>query len=85
MEYREKLANGITLTTNDFYMYYFVATGIHFLHLLIGLGVLAFVLDHVRKAGAKGPSLALIEGGGCYWHMVDLLWIVLFPLLYLMK
>jgi nitric oxide reductase NorE protein len=84
-EYRDKLAAGLTPVTNDFFMYYFVATGIHFLHLLIGLGLLAFLAAHSRPASAEGPSLAWIEGGACYWHMVDLLWIILFPLLYLTR
>jgi nitric oxide reductase NorE protein len=84
-EYAEKIRHGVTPATNDFYMYYFIFSGIHLLHVLIGIGVLAFMIAHLRKQGASAPNLVLIEGGASYWHMVDLLWIVLFPLLYLIK
>lgn len=84
-EYRDLIERGITLTTNDFFMYYFVFTGIHLLHLVIGMGVLLFMTLHLRNTKATDVNQGLIEGGACYWHMVDLLWIVLFPLLYLVK
>lgn len=84
VEYGEKIRAGITLTTNDFYMYFYIFTGIHFLHLVIGMGVLIF-LWHRSRQEAADKDLMLIESGASYWHMVDLLWIVLFPLLYLMK
>ena len=94
IEYREKITAGITLTTNDFYMYYYIFTGLHFLHVLIGMGVLVFLWFKARAAvqgkgelpiAEKAKEMMLIESGASYWHMVDLLWIVLFPLLYLMK
>ena len=83
-EYGEKFRAGIGPGTNDFFMYYFVLTGIHLLHVLVGLGLLCWALARLRRAGAE-PSLALLECSGLYWHMVDLLWIVLFPLLYLLR
>ncbi len=84
-EYAEKVAAGLTLTRNDFYMYYFVLTGLHFVHVLIGLGVLVFLWHGVRVRPLNARHVNLIECGATYWHMVDALWIVLFPLLYLMK
>ena len=85
LEYSEKLRAGITLITNDFYMYYYIFTGIHFLHVIIGMVVLVFLWKKAR-AGLSGPKdIMFVESGASYWHMVDLLWIVLFPLLYLMK
>lgn len=84
-EFREKISHGVTATTNDFFMYYFIFSGIHLLHVFIGIGVLAFMIVHLRKYGTSVPNMVLIEGGASYWHMVDLLWIVLFPLLYLIK
>ena len=84
-EYGDKFAAGIGITTNDFYMYYFIFTGLHLVHVLIGMVILA-LLWHVARSGLDGPrQVKLVESGGIYWHMVDLLWIVLFPLLYLMK
>lgn len=82
-EWGAKFSAGISITTNDFFMYYFVFTGIHLLHLLIGLGVLAYLISRARKGSIDQGGLMLMEGGACFWHMVDLLWIVLFPILYL--
>lgn len=84
-EYREKLNAGIGITTNDFYMYYYIFTGIHFIHVVIGLGLLILMLNASKKAIATDTGLRMFESGGIYWHMVDLLWIVLFPLLYLIR
>ena len=74
--------------------YYYIFTGLHFLHVLIGMGVLVFLWFKAKAAvqrkgdlpiADKAKEMMLIESGASYWHMVDLLWIVLFPLLYLMK
>ncbi len=85
LEYSEKINAGIGLTTNDFFMYYYIFTGLHFLHVLIGM-VLLVVLGVIARRGISKPGdLAILEGGASYWHMVDVLWILLFPLLYLMR
>ena len=85
IEYAEKAEAGIGLTSNDFFMYYYILTGLHFLHVLIGM-ILLVVLGVIARRGINKPGdLAVIEGGASYWHMVDVLWIILFPLLYLMK
>lgn len=85
IEYKAKLAAGIGLTTNEFYTYYFAFTGIHFLHFLIGLGALSVILIKARADALDAKFLIWIESVGCYWHMVDLLWIMLFPMLYLLR
>lgn len=89
IEYSEKVREGYFLTTNDFYMYYYVLTGIHFLHLIIGMGVLTFLWFKCRSLLAVGDvapgEIQTFESGAAYWHMVDLLWIVLFSLIYLIK
>jgi nitric oxide reductase NorE protein len=81
-EYRDKIGHGITMLTNDFFMYYFVLTGLHFVHLGIGMIVLTVLLVKARHS-VGGDYLYYLESGASYWHMVDLLWIMLFPLLYL--
>jgi nitric oxide reductase NorE protein len=81
-EYRGKVVHGITMLTNDFYMYYFALTGLHFVHLVIGVVVLTVLLNMARP-GITGDYQRYLESGASYWHMVDLLWIMLFPLLYL--
>ena len=84
-EYKAKADHGIGLNTNDFYMYYFILTGIHFFHLLIGMGVLVFLWRLSLKPDVGTRQIGYLEAGASYWHMVDLLWIVLFPLIYLVK
>lgn len=83
-EYLDKLSHGITLTTNNFYMFYYALTGAHFLHFLGGAGALSILL--IRGYQHKGdPSyFKHVEAVGLYWHMVDLLWLFIFPLLYLL-
>lgn len=82
-EYAQKIHRGVTPLTSDFFMYYFTFTAIHLLHVLLGLVVLVLM-----RASARPPLTAqrflLIESGGLFWHVVDLLWIVLFALFYLL-
>jgi nitric oxide reductase NorE protein len=84
-EYHEKIAAGITPSTNEFFMYYFVLTGLHLAHVIVGLGVLLALSRLARKPEPTRTHLAFFEGGACFWHMVDLLWIVIFPLLFLVR
>lgn len=84
-EYHEKVATGITPSTNEFFMYYFVLTGLHLAHVIIGLGVLLALSRLARKPAPTSTHIAFFEGGACFWHMVDLLWIVIFPLLFLVR
>ena len=84
-EYGEKLRAGIGISTNDFYMYYYIFTGIHFIHVLIGLILLSIMYFAARQGLTEPTAVKMFESGGIFWHMVDLLWIVLFPLLYLIR
>jgi nitric oxide reductase NorE protein len=85
VEYSEKIRAGLSFGTNDFYMLYFAFTGIHLFHVLIGLGVLTYLMKASRRPEAAMSNLMLIESGACFWHLVDLLWIVLFALFYLVR
>jgi nitric oxide reductase NorE protein len=83
-EYADKIEAGITLSSSPFYMFYLSLTFFHFMHVLLGLVILG-VLWRQARAGAYGPqSMNGLESGASYWHMVDLVWIVLFPLLYIL-
>ncbi|MCW2591194.1 MAG: heme/copper-type cytochrome/quinol oxidase, subunit 3 [Mycobacterium sp.] len=84
-EYFLKFAHGITPATNDFYMWYFTLTGIHLLHVVFGTYLLAYVWTKARAGGYRSANRVVPECVASYWHLVDLLWIVLFPLLYLLK
>jgi nitric oxide reductase NorE protein len=84
-EYYHKVVAGITPATNDFFAFYYILTGVHFLHYAIGLVVLvAMILALHRKRNDADDGVAWLEAGGLYWHMVDLLWLFLFPMLYLL-
>jgi len=82
-EWYTKLASGLTISTNAFFMHYYVMTGVHVVHVLIGLTFLTILWRELR--GAAIPRMELVEAGGIYWHMVDFLWFLIFALLYLMR
>lgn len=84
-EYSAKLNTGINPLTNDFFMYYFILTGIHLLHVIAGIGGLAFTYFFVLSNDKPESRTIYAECAGIYWHMVDLLWLFLFPLLYLIR
>ena len=66
-----------------FFQIYFLMTGLHGLHVLIGMGLIGWILWRATK-GAFGPqNFTAVDLVGLYWHLVDLIWIFLFPLLYL--
>src|SRR4029078_10407431 len=66
-----------------FICFYFGLTGLHALHMIIGLGVLTVMMAFARRGRVSPAHYAPIEVGGLYWHFVDIVWIFLFPLLYL--
>ena len=71
--------------TEIFFSFYFLMTGLHAFHMVIGLGLLTWLLLRAR-AGEFGPEYYTpVELGGLYWHFVDIVWIYLFPLLYLIN
>lgn len=82
VEYTDLVTAGHTARSDDFFLYYFCFTGLHLLHVVIGLCVLAGVLRIVRRPVLGEHDRRLVETGASYWHMVDLLWLVLFGLLY---
>ncbi len=84
-EYQAKFAAGLSMNTDTFHMFYFSLTFFHFMHVVLGVCVLAILLFKLR-AGAYGRrDVHGLETGAAYWHMVDLAWIVLFPLVYVMR
>lgn len=66
-----------------FFSFYFCMTGLHALHMIVGLGILSFLLIRAFKGRYDGGNDSQIEVTGLYWHFVDIIWIFLFPLLYL--
>ena len=66
-----------------FFTVYFLMTGLHGLHVLVGMGVLAWLAGRAWRGDFSAAYHTPVELGGLYWHLVDLIWIFLFPLLYL--
>jgi len=68
-----------------FFGLYFTMTGLHALHVIIGMVVLSFVLTWVSRNKITQQRSAILENGVLYWHLVDIIWIFLFPLFYLIS
>lgn len=83
IEYNEKFSAGINLSTNDFYMFYISLTMFHFLHVILGMIILLAVAIKAQRGSYSAADHIGVESGASYWHMVDLVWIILFPLVYL--
>ncbi len=76
-EYADKASQGIGLETDTFFTLFFLMTGFHFLHVALGLVFLGVV--------AWRCSIENVETGTAFWHMVDLIWVLLYPLVYLIR
>ena len=85
LEYSAKFGAGISLSTNTFYMFYISLTFFHFMHVILGMIILAAIWLQARKGAYTSQNAHGLESGAAYWHMVDLLWIILFPLVYVMR
>ncbi|BCK52975.1 cytochrome c oxidase subunit 3 family protein [Nocardia wallacei] len=81
-EWAHEIAEGRT-NSELFYSFYYVLTGVHLLHVAIGLIVLGVVVRELRDPARR--RVPMVESGAIYWHMVDLLWVVIFALLYVMR
>ena len=84
-EYAHHFGQGITLSTNRFYMFYLSLTFFHFMHVILGLVILLAVALKARKGDYDAQDHTGVETGASYWHMVDLVWLILFPLVYVMR
>lgn len=83
IEYHSKLHAGITPATNSFFSYYFFITVIHFLHVIAGMVFIAFSRNAASQGLGTEGYVTRLENVGLFWHFVDVLWIFIFPLLYL--
>jgi nitric oxide reductase NorE protein len=82
-EWSSKIAHGYTFPSNDFFMFYYMLTGVHLFHVALGLVFLGVVFFELRNPRLRRVSM--VETGATYWHMVDLLWVVIFALMYVMR
>jgi nitric oxide reductase NorE protein len=82
-EWAREIQLGFGFSTNEFFSHYYFLTAIHFVHLLIGFVVLGVVVHQLRSPARR--SLEIVETGATYWHTIDLLWVIIFSLLYVMR
>ncbi len=82
LEYYQKIEHGITLGYNTFFNFYWLLTGFHVIHVTVGLVILLFLLFGIKKKKIHYDILDA-EAGAAFWHLCDLIWLLLFPMLYL--
>lgn len=80
-EYTTEISHGYTLSANLFWTFYYLMTGLHAAHVVAGM----IALMVVARGASRGENLHRVEMAGLYWHFVDVVWIFLFPLLYVAK
>jgi heme/copper-type cytochrome/quinol oxidase subunit 3 len=80
-EWNSEISHGFVLGKNMFWNFYYTAAGLHALHVIAGMIMMAIISIDVRR----GKFLHRVENIGIYWHFVDIIWIFLFPLLYIAK
>jgi nitric oxide reductase NorE protein len=83
-EFTIKYEQGIHWGVNTFFMFYYMLTVFHFLHVLLGTVILYIMYKKMNQGEYHAKNILGLESGASYWHMVDLLWIVLFPLVYIL-
>ena len=80
-EWAHEIREGFVLQSGGFWSYYYTAAGLHAFHVMAGMGVMLWV----ASTAEKNQDLHRVENVGIYWHFVDVVWIFLFPLLYIAK
>lgn len=80
-EWTTEITHGFTIQSSGFWSYYYTAAGIHAFHVICGILIMLWVAGTAKK----NQELHRVENVGIYWHFVDIVWIFLFPLLYIAK
>jgi heme/copper-type cytochrome/quinol oxidase subunit 3 len=83
IEWQRLLANSTTISSNLFGTTFFTLTGFHGFHVLVGLVALTILVGLARMGDFKGPTSPAVEAIGLYWHFVDVVWVVIFSVVYL--
>ena len=83
VEYNQKLQAGLDMNYSSFFMNYWLLTAFHWLHVLVGVVILFFIRRNIQMK-KENASLEDMEAGTAFWHMCDLIWLLLFPILYLL-
>lgn len=83
IEYYLKIDAGIDMNYSTFFMNYWLLTGFHWIHVLVGVVILIIIRRSIIKK-QEDASLEDLEAGTAFWHMCDIIWLLLFPILYLL-
>jgi heme/copper-type cytochrome/quinol oxidase subunit 3 len=83
-EYQHKWHEGITISSNLFGSFYYTLTGLHVIHVIGGLCLMTYIFVAGSRGQFTPDSHDRVECAGLYWHFVDLVWVILFPILYLL-
>ena len=84
LEFASKIQAGISMSTNLFYMFYLFLAFFHFMHVILGMIILGAVALKAWRGAYHSHDYHGAETAAAYWHMVDLVWIILFPLVYVL-
>ena len=85
LEYAQKIEHGLTIGHNSFFTFYWLLTGFHFIHVLVAVVILLLMARGIRKGTYTQNDYLDVESGATFWHMCDLIWLFLFPVLYLFQ
>lgn len=84
-EYGHLAGLGLGIEHNTFFTLYWILTGFHFLHVLLGMLILGWMAERCRRRAYSADDCTGLESGVLYWHMVDMVWVLLFPLVYVLN
>ena len=84
-EYYHKIELGLTIRENIFFTYYWFLTGFHFLHVTVGVILLLAIKPSIKKKKYNSNDFLDVETVATFWHMCDIIWILIFPVIYLMS
>jgi len=82
VEYSMKIEHGLTISYDTFFSFYWLLTLFHVIHVLVGIVILVSVYFGINKEDSE-TNLEDVEASAAFWHMCDLIWLILFPMLYL--
>lgn len=82
-EWFVKITQGHVMGDDEFFNFYYMLTGVHLFHVTLGLLIMGIVVRDLHNPARR--RISMVESGAVYWHMVDLLWVIIFGLLYVMR
>lgn len=84
IEYQGKIDAGLSLSYSTFFQFYWLLTAFHFIHVIVGVFLISYMLFYTQKDFYNQSNYEDVETVGIFWHMCDLIWVFLFPIIYLL-